>query len=100
MNMVTRPAVLIGVCFLLGCVHTAPVPEVRRMDVGTPRPSDPAVYWNNATVYFLLTDRFQNGDPGNDRALGRAQDGALLRSFRAGISPACSGGWNRGTSTA
>jgi alpha-amylase len=44
----------------------------------------PAVFWNGATVYFLLTDRFQNGDPGNDRALGRAHDGALLRSFEGG----------------
>jgi alpha-amylase len=42
------------------------------------------MYWNNATVYFLLTDRFHNGDPTNDLALGRAQDGALLRSFQGG----------------
>jgi alpha-amylase len=46
--------------------------------------ADPAVFWNGATVYFLLTDRFQNGDPGNDRALGRGHDGALLRSFEGG----------------
>ncbi|MGZ8392189.1 MAG: alpha-amylase family glycosyl hydrolase [Gemmatimonadales bacterium] len=35
-------------------------------------------------MYFLLTDRFQNGDSTNDRALGRAQDGALLRGFQGG----------------
>jgi alpha-amylase len=40
--------------------------------------------WNNATVYFLLTDRFENGDPSNDRALGRAPDGATLRNFEGG----------------
>jgi alpha-amylase len=45
---------------------------------------NPAVFWNSATVYFLLTDRFANGDPTNDRALGRAQDGAVLRSFQGG----------------
>ena len=45
---------------------------------------DPAVFWNSATVYFLLTDRFENGDSANDRALGRAQDGAVLRSFAGG----------------
>jgi len=44
----------------------------------------PAAFWNSATVYFLLTDRFQNGDPSNDHALGRAQDGAVLRSFQGG----------------
>jgi alpha-amylase len=42
------------------------------------------VFWNNATVYFLLTDRFQSGDPGNDLALGRAKDGRLLRNFEGG----------------
>jgi alpha-amylase len=45
---------------------------------------DPSEFWNNATIYFLLTDRFQNGDPSNDLALGRAQDGAVLRSFQGG----------------
>ena len=27
--------------------------------------------WDNATVYFLLTDRFKNGDTSNDGAYGR-----------------------------
>jgi alpha-amylase len=47
-------------------------------------PADPAVFWNSATVYFLLIDRFQNGNPHNDTALGRAQDGAVLRGFQGG----------------
>ena len=41
-------------------------------------------FWNAATVYFLLTDRFANGDTTNDRALGRVKDGAVLRSFEGG----------------
>ena len=45
------------------------------------RPSD---FWNAATVYFLLTDRFENGNPANDTALGRKHDGAVLRSFEGG----------------
>lgn len=40
--------------------------------------------WNDATIYFLLIDRFQNGDPRNDHAAGRAHDGALLRNFEGG----------------
>lgn len=40
--------------------------------------------WNAATVYFLLLDRFQNGDTTNDHALGRERDGATLRSFMGG----------------
>jgi len=32
--------------------------------------------WQNATVYFVLTDRFSNGDPANDGSYGRTKDGA------------------------
>lgn len=36
----------------------------------------PAAFnWHNATVYFVLTDRFQNGDPTNDQSYGRHKDG-------------------------
>jgi len=49
-----------------------------------PAAVDPARFWNSATVYFLLTDRFANGDTTNDRALGRAHDGVLLRNFEGG----------------
>jgi alpha-amylase len=45
---------------------------------------DPTTFWNSATIYFLLIDRFQDGNRANDRALGRARDGALLRSFEGG----------------
>ncbi len=31
--------------------------------------------WKNATVYFVLTDRFENGDPSNDNSYGRQKDG-------------------------
>jgi len=44
-------------------------------------------YWNNATIYFLLTDRFYNGNPDNDQTLGRKRDGAFLRNFIGGDLP-------------
>ena len=31
--------------------------------------------WRNATVYFVITDRFANGDTSNDRSYGRQPDG-------------------------
>lgn len=34
-----------------------------------------AFNWHNATVYFVLTDRFVNGIPGNDNSYGRHKDG-------------------------
>lgn len=40
--------------------------------------------WENATVYFLLTDRFNNADKANDLAYGRRADAAPLRGFAGG----------------
>ena len=77
-------APLLGLIALAGAVGCA-----GRGQPAGPRPEVPAVerpvdFWNAATVYFLLTDRFANGDATNDRALGRASDGAVLRSFEGG----------------
>lgn len=35
----------------------------------------PEFTWDNAVVYFMLTDRFKNGDPSNDHSYGRKNDG-------------------------
>lgn len=40
--------------------------------------------WENANIYFLLTDRFLNGDSTNDSSYGRKKDGAKLRSYEGG----------------
>lgn len=40
--------------------------------------------WNNATVYFLLTDRFQNGDKSNDFSHPTTESPAPLRGFMGG----------------
>lgn len=41
--------------------------------------------WNNATVYFMLTDRFNNGDQTNDINFGRqTTDTKKLRQFVGG----------------
>jgi alpha-amylase len=85
MSIATRIAALAGPGLLAGCIHGTPAPEIRRTGgVEAAEAADPAVYWNNATIYFLLTDRFLNGDTTNDHALGRAHDGALLRNFEGG----------------
>jgi alpha-amylase len=71
--------VSLGALFFSTCRADAPAPDIEAV-----RTADPAVFWNSATIYFLLTDRFQNGDPSNDLALDRAQDGAVLRSYMGG----------------
>lgn len=40
--------------------------------------------WENANIYFLLTDRFANGDPANDTQLGRTAATGQLRGFLGG----------------
>jgi alpha-amylase len=48
-----------------------------------PAPAKPFT-WENATVYFLLTDRFNNGNPANDLAYGRKADAATARGYMGG----------------
>jgi len=84
-----RTGTLVGIAALLvsGCGPEARRPAQEAADVqeiGRMAAAHPSDFWNGATVYFLLTDRFANGDTANDHALGRAQDGAVLRSFMGG----------------
>ncbi len=40
--------------------------------------------WQGANMYFLLVDRFNNGDPSNDVNFNRTQQAAPLRGFEGG----------------
>lgn len=40
--------------------------------------------WEGANLYFLLTDRFNNGNPNNDVNFGRTEKTAVLRGFEGG----------------
>tara|TARA_B100000809_G_scaffold241179_1_gene264152 strand:- start:538 stop:2214 length:1677 start_codon:yes stop_codon:yes gene_type:complete len=40
--------------------------------------------WEAANLYFLMTDRFQNGDPSNDINFNRTQNPDVLRGFEGG----------------
>lgn len=40
--------------------------------------------WEGANVYFLLTDRFKNGDKSNDINFERKEKAAVLRGFEGG----------------
>ncbi len=46
-------------------------------------PKTPFV-WGNANVYFLLTDRFNNGDKTNDHTFNRNKETGKLRGFEGG----------------
>lgn len=40
--------------------------------------------WENANMYFLLTDRFNNGDSSNDVNFNRTKETGVLRGFEGG----------------
>ena len=40
--------------------------------------------WESANIYFLLTDRFNNGDTSNDVNFNRTKETAVLRGFEGG----------------
>ena len=40
--------------------------------------------WEGANMYFLLTDRFKNGDATNDINFNRTEKAAVLRGFEGG----------------
>ena len=43
--------------------------------------------WEGATVYFVLTDRFNNANPANDLAYGRRADAAVMRGSDRAVQP-------------
>ena len=62
-------------------------------------PAQAASFADNPIVYFAVTDRFANGNPGNDHSYGRAADpeGGDIGSFHggdiAGITQKLKAGW-------
>ena len=73
---------LLPVLLLMGCRTPKTVgtetPKADQMAIKIP------FEWANANFYFLLTDRFYNGDEGNDQSLNRTEEAAVLRGFEGG----------------
>ncbi|WP_066546407.1 MULTISPECIES: alpha-amylase family glycosyl hydrolase [unclassified Sphingomonas] len=65
---------------LASCATLPPTRPATAADATAP--VDP--FWRNATVYFLMTDRFMNGDRGNDAAIPAVGKPDLLRGFEGG----------------
>ena len=59
-----------------GKITLTPAPESEGVLLLEPVKSQAHPFsWDNATVYFMLTDRFKNSDPSNDNSFGRKKDG-------------------------
>jgi len=65
-------------CTLLGSTALwAQTPKTKRV-------TQAPFQWESATVYFIVTDRFANGDPNNDKVLDRTANTGKLRGFEGG----------------
>src|SRR5210317_390739 len=78
--MIKRPLFLtLGLLLTFACNN-----QTESIDSENASSSEKPFMWENANVYFLLTDRFQNGDTTNDYSYGRKRDGAVNRSYHGG----------------
>ncbi len=63
---------------MVSCVDEKPETEMTSEEKKTP------FLWENANLYFLLTDRFNNGNEVNDINFERSEETAVLRGFEGG----------------
>lgn len=76
--------VLFSIPLFIGCKKVKKEQEVTQVTVKeTPKKEVPFV-WEGANIYFLLTDRFNNGNPDNDVNFDRTEKTAVLRGFEGG----------------
>lgn len=77
--------VLFSIPLFIGCKKVKKEPEVvtQVVEQESPKKEVPFV-WEGANVYFLLTDRFNNGNPDNDINFDRTQETGVLRGFEGG----------------
>jgi len=45
------------------------------LELADTTPASPQFHWRNANIYFVMLDRFNNGNPNNDHSYGRKKDG-------------------------
>lgn len=59
-------------------------PETAEADIKKSENTSIPFIWEGANLYFLLTDRFNNGDTSNDINFDRTKETAKLRGFEGG----------------
>lgn len=65
---------------IITCLALISCKELEPVDYANSTP----FVWESANIYFLLTDRFNNGDPTNDVNFDRSKETAVLRGFEGG----------------
>lgn len=69
-------------CYFIGLILLGCKKENKLVEMNE-KPQMPFV-WEGANLYFLLTDRFNNGDTSNDVNFNRTQQAGKLRGFEGG----------------
>ena len=83
-TVITKPYFLLMLLCLLACKNTTESTKESK-DKNNQLPSgDLPFVWEGANVYFMLTDRFNNGDESNDIVLDRTKETGKLRGFEGG----------------
>ena len=67
---------------MISCKNS-PNSETIEANVVEPSTETPFI-WEGANLYFLLTDRFNNGDQSNDVNFDRTKETGKLRGFKGG----------------
>lgn len=69
---------VLALCMILSCVSfsafTVGAATVGEASIVSAEPENDNFSWDNASVYFLLTDRFKNGNTSNDHSYNRGLD--------------------------
>jgi alpha-amylase len=73
MTKYSNALLLLTLTILVGCTTTQSVSE-----------NQAPFIWEAASVYFLMTDRFYNGDKSNDTNFNRTKTTGKLRGFEGG----------------
>ena len=69
----------------IACKEVKKQPDEQQQVVQQKSPKrDVPFVWEGANVYFLLTDRFNNGNPNNDINFERTEETGVLRGFEGG----------------
>ena len=72
--------VLLSIAVLFNCADKKKSERVNDVTSNIERP----FVWEAANIYFLLTDRFNNGNPSNDINFDRTKETGKLRGFEGG----------------
>ncbi|MEM7084537.1 MAG: alpha-amylase family glycosyl hydrolase [Bacteroidota bacterium] len=84
MKVFTYLFVIFATVFFVSCAETKKESPNSDQETVSSELKKSNFTWEGANIYFLLTDRFHNGDPSNDVNFNRTNETAMLRGFEGG----------------